>query len=155
MRGVSMNINDLFVEIIDYINKHIYEDITIDELSLYFGYEKSYLMKAFKKKIGLPIKGYINNRKIMNVLKELKSDDSLLKIALNNGFNSLEYFSEIFSKEVGVSPSIYRKYLNNTCSEKEREIIDSYFTKLQQFNISLLQYRREVKEAKVLSLSFK
>ncbi len=150
-----MNINDLFVEIIDYINKHIYEDITIDELSLYFGYEKSYLMKAFKKKIGLPIKGYINNRKIMNVLKELKSDDSLLKIALNNGFNSLEYFSEIFSKEVGVSPSIYRKYLNNTCSEKEREIIDSYFTKLQQFNISLLQYRREVKEAKVLSLSFK
>ncbi len=150
-----MNINDLFIEIIDYINKHIYEDITIDELSLYFGYEKSYLMKAFKKKIGLPIKGYINNRKIMNVLNNLKEKDSLLKVALNNGFNSLEYFSEIFSKEVGVSPSIYRKYLNNTCSEKEREIIDSYFTKLQQFNISLLQYRREVKEAKVLSLSFK
>ena len=150
-----MNINDLFIQIIEYINDHIYEDITIDELALYFGYEKSYLMKAFKKKIGLPIKGYINNRKIMNVLKELKGNDSLLKIALNNGFNSLEYFSEIFSKEVGVSPSIYRKYLNNTCSDKERDIIDTYLTKLQKFNISLLPYRREVKETKVLSLSFK
>ena len=150
-----MNINDLFIQIIEYINDHIYEDITIDELALYFGYEKSYLMKAFKKKIGLPIKGYINNRKIMNVLKELKGNDSLLKIALNNGFNSLEYFSEIFSKEVGVSPSIYRKYLNNTCSDNERDIIDTYLTKLQKFNISLLPYRREVKETKVLSLSFK
>ena len=150
-----MNINDLFIQIIEYINDHIYEDITIDELALYFGYEKSYLMKAFKKKIGLPIKGYINNRKIMNVLKELKGNDSLLKIALNNGFNSLEYFSEIFSKEVGVSPSIFRKYLNNTCSDKERDIIDTYLTKLQKFNISLLPYRREVKETKVLSLSFK
>ena len=150
-----MNINDLFIQIIEYINDHIYEDITIDELALYFGYEKSYLMKAFKKKIGLPIKGYINNRKIMNVLNELKGNDSLLKIALNNGFNSLEYFSEIFSKEVGVSPSIYRKYLNNTCSDKERDIIDTYLTKLQKFNISLLPYRREVKETKVLSLSFK
>ena len=148
-----MNINDLFIQIIEYINDHIYEDITIDELALYFGYEKSHLMKAFKKKIGLPIKGYINNRK--NVLKELKGNDSLLKIALNNGFNSLEYFSEIFSKEVGVSPSIYRKYLNNTCSDKERDIIDTYLTKLQKFNISLLPYRREVKETKVLSLSFK
>ena len=138
-----MNINDLFIQIIEYINDHIYEDITIDELALYFGYEKSYLMKAFKKKIGLPIKGYINNRKIMNVLKELKGNDSL------------EYFSEIFSKEVGVSPSIYRKYLNNTCSDKERDIIDTYLTKLQKFNISLLPYRREVKETKVLSLSFK
>ncbi len=150
-----MNINDLFVEIIDYINKHIYEDITIDELSLYFGYEKSYLMKAFKKKIGLPIKGYINNRKIMNVLKELKSDDSLLKIALNNGFNSLEYFSEIFSKEVGVSPSIYRKYLNNTCSVDEKNTIDCYLIKLQELNIKLLQYRSTTTEKKVLSLSIK
>ena len=150
-----MNINDLFVEIIEYINEHIYEEITIDELSLYFGYEKSYLMKAFKKKIGLPIKGYINNRKIMNVLKELKSDDSLLKIALNNGFNSLEYFSEIFSKEVGVSPSIYRKYLNNTCSIEEKNTINEYLTKLQELNIKLLEYRSVAKEKKVLSLSFK
>ena len=150
-----MNINDLFIEIIDYINKHIYEEITIDELSLYFGYEKSYLMKAFKKKIGLPIKGYINNRKIMNVLKELKSDDSLLKIALNNGFNSLEYFSEIFSKEVGVSPSIYRKFLNNTCSVDEKNTIDRYLIKLQELNIKLLQYRSTSTEKKVLSLSIK
>ncbi len=149
-----MNIDELFVEIINYLNNHLYEEINITELAMYFGYEKSYFMKTFKKRIGMPIKSYINNRKIMNVLNSLKSDDSLLKVALNNGFNSLEYFSEIFTKEVGVSPSIYRKYLNNTCSEEERSIIDKYLTRLQLFNISLLQYRGKIEEKKTLSLYF-
>ena len=149
-----MNIDELFVEIINYINDHLYEEINITELAMYFGYEKSYFMKAFKKRIGMPIKSYINNRKVMNVLTHLNSDDSLLKVALNNGFNSLEYFSEIFTKEVGVSPSIYRKYLNNTCNEEEKRIINEYLTKLQLFNISLLQYRVQYVENKSLSLKF-
>ena len=147
-------INDLFVEIMEYINDHIYEEISVDELADHFGYEKSYFMKTFKKQIGMPIKSYINNRKIMGVLNALKSDDSLLKIALNHGFNSLEYFSEIFNKEVGVSPSTYRKYLNNDCCLEDKIIIEDYLIELQRFNIFLLKYRRSIKETKSLSFTF-
>lgn len=147
-----MNIDELFSQIINYINDHLYEEINITELAMYFGYEKSYFMKTFKKRIGMPIKSYINNRKVMNVLTYLNSDDSLLKVALNNGFNSLEYFSEIFSKEVGVSPSTYRKYLRKECNLEERKIIEDYLTKLQRFNISLLQYRDQYVENRSLSL---
>ncbi len=154
-----MNINDLFIEIIDYINKHIYEDITIDELSLYFGYEKSYLMKAFKKKIGLPIKGYINNRKIMNVLNNLKEKDSLLKVALNNGFNSLEYFSETFKKIIGVSPIIYKKYLSyKYISDKDQEKIlfnVSRISSIKSNTLNYLNHRKPTVSSYVKRIEFK
>ena len=37
----------------------------------------------------------------------------MLRIGLNNGFYSLEYFSEMFKSVIGVAPSIYKQFLND------------------------------------------
>ena len=39
-----MNIDELFVQIINYLNNHLYDEINVAELADYFGYEKSYFM---------------------------------------------------------------------------------------------------------------
>ena len=136
--------------IIDYINNNINRFVSIDELALYFGYDKAYMMRLFKKHIGISIKEYQNNRRILNSIKGIYRNDRLLKVALDNGFNSLEYYSEMFTKVVGVSPSIYKKFLKNKCSKENFSIIRKYLDSNKELNIKLLSYR--IYSSKVLRL---
>ncbi len=94
-----------------YIDDNINDSLTIDDIALEFHFNKFHLMRKFKENTGLTINQYINNRKIQNSMHALTyTDDSMLKVALNNGFNSLEYFSEQFTKIVGLSPSKFRNF---------------------------------------------
>ena len=101
--------NNLIVDILKYIEENIYSKITIDELSRTFFFNKDYIMRLFKKETGMTIVNYINKRRIYNSLSSLReTNDSILKIALNHGYTSLEYFSETFNNLIGVSPRAYR-----------------------------------------------
>ena len=146
-----MKPKELVSYIINYINNALNRFVSIDELSLYFGYEKSYIMKVFKKHLGLTIKEYQNNRRIYNSIKNIYYGDSFLKAALENGFNSLEYYSETFTRVVGVSPSIYKNFLKRKCSKENSKIIKQYLDRNQQLNIKLFLYR--VYENKTLRLA--
>lgn len=103
--------SDLICKIILYLNENINKEITIDELSSNFFYNKTYIMKKFKKEIGITIHDYINSIRIYNSLESFKNDNYILSIAFRNGFQSLEYFSEIFKKYIGVSPKNYKYYI--------------------------------------------
>ena len=146
-----MKTRELVSYIIYYLNNNINRFVRIDELALYFGYEKSYIMKVFRKHIGITIKDYQNNRRILNSIKGIYRGDLLLKVALDNGFNSLEYYSEMFTKIVGVSPSTYKKFINKKCSKENVVIIEKYLKSVQELNIKLLTYR--IYGNKVLRLS--
>ncbi len=118
--------NELVVKILEYIDNNLYKRITMDEISSVFYFNKDYLMRIFKKELDITIMDYINKRKIYNSLDDLKNtDDLVVKIALNNGYSSLEYYSEMFTKVMGVSPLIYRKFtkVNSQISEDEYNII--------------------------------
>lgn len=149
-----MKSNELICYILDYLDCTLFRDVTIDELSLYFGYDKTYIMKKFKAECGISIKTYINRMKILNSLTSLKSDELLLKIALNNGFNSLEYYSEVFMRVMGVSPSTFRKYLNGYCSLDELQYIKESINIMNEFREYISEYRNNLNnsEAKILRL---
>lgn len=102
--------NELVCKVLKYIDENINQKITIDELSKKFYYNRYYMMKLFKKELGLTIFDYINDLRIYNSILAINSSyKSLLKIAIENGFYSIEYFSEMFKKIIGVSPSVYKK----------------------------------------------
>lgn len=104
--------NKLVLDVLEFIENNLYEEINIDMLSHSFNYDKFYIMKSFKRELGISIVTYINYLKVLRSLSYFNSDDSILKIALCNGFNSLEYYSEIFKTFLGVSPYTYKKYVN-------------------------------------------
>ena len=61
---------------------------------------------------------------MLRSLSFYSNDDHILKIALCNGFNSLEYYSEIFKTFLGVSPITYKKYINGeTLSIEDMELL--------------------------------
>lgn len=127
--------NDLVIKILNYIDTNLYKKITIDDLSNVFFYNKDYIMRLFKREIGYTIIDYINRKRIFNSLDAYKYKDySILKISINYGFYSQEYYSEMFHKIMGVSPSTFYKFINyrNNVSIKDINTI--------QNNLSLLDY---------------
>ena len=75
---------------------------------------------------GFTIVEYINSIKIYKSINPLvTTNDSVLKIALNSGFNSQEYYSEMFKSILGISPLKFRKkYSLLNCEEKKDEYIN-------------------------------
>ncbi len=114
-----MHSNELICNILFYIDNNINNIITIDDLANEFYYNKFYIMKLFKKELNISIVEYINIKKIYNSLFFINTDNSILSCALLSGFNSQEYYTEIFKKTLGVSPSEYKKIINNEPSSQE------------------------------------
>ena len=105
--------NNLVCQILEYIDKYINTKIEIKDLEYRFYYNRYYIMKIFKKELKITIFDYINKLRIYNSINELKENNKLLiRVALNNGFYSLEYYSEIFKREISVSPKQYQKIIN-------------------------------------------
>lgn len=99
----------IVIEILKYIEDNLYGGIKIEDIALKFHFDRAYLSRSFKKITGVSLINYINERKIIKSMNDvLYSDDKMLKIALNNGFNSLEYFSETFYRVTNFSPSSLR-----------------------------------------------
>ena len=147
--------NELVVKILNYIDDNLYKRITMDEISSIFYFNKDYLMRIFKKELDITIMDYINKRRIYNSLELLKNtDDLVIKIALNSGYSSLEYYSETFTKVLGVSPLTYRKFtrVNSQISEDELDIIR---TRLPEVSIILKRidiYKNNIKRSEVKKL---
>ena len=138
--------NNLVCNIIKYINNNINKELTIDELSFQFYFNKTYIMKKFKKELNITIHEYINTMRIYNSLIFFKDDNYLLSIALKNGFNSLEYFSETFKKIIGVSPNIYKKYLNHKyITDNEEEKILENISRISSIKTRVLNYSNNTK----------
>lgn len=154
--------NKLVCDILEYINENINKEITIDELSSLFYFNKTYIMKRFKKELGISIHSYINHIRIYNSLLDFNNHNNnnyILNIAIRNGFNSLEYFSETFKKIMGVSPSIYKKFLfiGSNISKKDDDLIRNSIGKLQGIKNNCIKYlnNRKPKEIPVKKFVFK
>lgn len=110
---MKMYSNKLICQILNYIDTNWCNKLSINDLENRFYYNRYYIMKLFKREIGVTIFDYVNNFKIYKSINEIAiSNNSMITIAINCGFNSLEYFSETFKNIVGVSPSNYKKILN-------------------------------------------
>ena len=139
--------NDLVINLLNYIDNNINKKITMDELSHIFYFNKDYLMRIFKKELDITIMDYINKLRIYNSLEDNKNtSDMMIKIALNNGYSSQEYFTETFTKIIGVSPLIYRKFtkVNSQISEHELDLIRRSLAELSSTINRISRYKTNI-----------
>lgn len=95
--------------IISFIEENIESPITLNDLSGFANFNKSYLGKRFKASWGVPPMKYVNWIRIERA-KELllTSDNSITDIAKKTGFQSIHYFSRAFKKNEKMTPQAYR-----------------------------------------------
>lgn len=149
-----MRSNELIFKILVYIDNNIFTKITLDGLAHTFHYNKYYIVKLFKKEIGYTLIDYINKLKIYYSLKLLNNSDySILKIAIDNGFYSLEYYSETFKNEIGVSPKKYQKMLaDRLLDQRTISKILEIMNLVKYKNEYISNYNNNAKKTLVLSI---
>lgn len=79
-------------------------------LSERLNFSACYLQHIFKKYTGTTVVGYKNAQRILKAKLLLKGcDERIINIASECGFENTSYFTEVFTKQVGMSPTQYRK----------------------------------------------
>ncbi|MEF3301963.1 AraC family transcriptional regulator [Paenibacillus sp. GYB003] len=105
--------SDLTDNVIAYLESHLGDDITLDQICSAFSIGKTQLSILFKSKTGSSVIEYMNQLKIEKAKAYIREDIyNLTEIAELLGYNSLHYFSKHFKKVTGASPSEYAKILN-------------------------------------------
>ncbi len=101
-------------EICEYLKTNFREKITLSELCFIFGTNKTTLCSMFRKATGDTVIGYINNLKVKEAKKLMREGNyNLSEIATMLRFSSLHYFSRLFKKMEGISPSDYIKTIKS------------------------------------------
>ncbi len=93
----------------EYLNDHMSEDISLDKISSDIGISKYYLHRLFTELHGYTPLYYLTSIRLEKAKHKLQySNDSILEIAIACGFDNISYFSNVFKKHIGFSPTQFR-----------------------------------------------
>ncbi len=96
-------------EVIIFINNNYRMQISLNEIASATGFSSGYISAVMSKEMGWSPIQYLNVYRIANACKLLRSTDmSIREIAAEVGYSDPLYFSRMFSKLKGCSPSKYR-----------------------------------------------
>ena len=103
-------------KVIQYIQDHYKEKIVLEDIAKQFNYSVGHLCRKFKEEIGDSIVNYIIKYRISIAMKLLfeRQELSIEEIALEVGFNDVQFFDKTFKKLVGMTPGKYRKEVVET-----------------------------------------
>lgn len=105
---------------IHYMQENIEHNITLEQLSAYFKYSPSHFSMLFQKEAGVSPINFFIRLKIQKACQYIELTNlKLSDIATKLGFEEPAYFSRLFTKVMGLSPSEYRK--KNTVIRKTEE----------------------------------
>ncbi len=100
--------NHIVTSVKKYIGEHVGERLSLNEVAAVFGISPNYLSQLFGKYNDMGFSEYINSCKIQEAKRLL--DEGTLKVyevAEKLGFESSFYFSRVFKKMEGISPTDY------------------------------------------------
>ncbi len=108
--AAEQDIPPLVLKVMDYLNVHYNEEITLDFLAEKFFVSKATLIYNFKKHTGHTLIDYLLNFRITKAKHLLvSSNKGIREISELCGFSSANYFGLIFKKRENLSPTAYRK----------------------------------------------
>lgn len=92
------------VDVIQYINENLNEQLKLDELAERFYIDKYHLCRTFKRSTGYTLNGYINYKRLLRVRELHGEGQSLLEASTNAGFNNYSHFYRMYIKHNGEPP---------------------------------------------------
>ena len=95
-----------------YIDEHYTEEITLDDLAKIAYMNKNSFLKQFKKQVNVSPMHYLTLVRLEQAkLQLIKTDKSVTEISSYLQFSNSCYFSEMFKKNFGTSPTAFRKFM--------------------------------------------
>lgn len=100
----SANGNSKIIQILDYINEHLIEEITIDSLAEHFYLSRYYLMHFFKEETGYTIGNYITEKRLLLAKNLVQQGSTTTEACFQSGFKNYSTFSRAFKKAFHTIP---------------------------------------------------
>lgn len=110
------HVSDLATTLIAYLTEHFCEPLSLELLSKKLGVCRFYLSRIFTQVLHIGFYEYINTLRVDYAKKLLlNTQDSVLNIAMQCGFQSQQTFNRAFKKDCGMTPFEYRKRAHEIC----------------------------------------
>lgn len=105
-----MNNNAVVKKIVDYIELHIDEDLSLDKIANALNYSKFYMARIFTEETKCTIYKYIQGRRLTLAAQKLvDTEQPIVEIAYEAHYGSQQAFTLAFKQFYGYTPKIYRK----------------------------------------------
>ena len=93
------------VAFVRYLDGHLTEDISIEELAERFYLSKYLMMRLFRRETGATIHGYLTERRLMLARELMKGGMSAPDACFRSGFRSYCSFPRAYGKRFGSTPT--------------------------------------------------
>ena len=98
------------LNLVRHIDAHLQIAPRLADMALLTGLSPSHFAKKFRHSTGLSLHRFINRRRVLESLEQLKSPTaSLAEVSLELGFSSQSHFTRLFSSLTGLTPARYAK----------------------------------------------
>lgn len=97
-------------EIIFYIEEHLEEELSLEEIAGGLHYSRYYVARAFKESTGTTLHKYIQRRRLDEAARKLaQTSQPIIEVAFGAGYGSQQAFTQAFRLEYQCTPQEYRR----------------------------------------------
>ncbi|KEZ91843.1 AraC family transcriptional regulator [Lacrimispora celerecrescens] len=101
--------NVLYLNLCDYINNHLEENLSLDHLASFFYASKYHISHVFKDNMGISLHQYILKKRLQASKNGILSGIPFGELYHQYGFSDYTSFYRAFKKEFGLSPKEFRE----------------------------------------------
>lgn len=103
-------ITDTSLKIVDYINNHLFDNITLSSVSKKFFLSKSQIERIFKATTGSSLKEYILLKRLIEVRRRILLGEKPTIVSKECGFYDYSSFFRLYKKRFNIAPSKDKNY---------------------------------------------
>jgi len=107
----SSHIPQSFLTILDHVNKNYTSIKNVNEIADTFGISITTLERYFKKHLDMTPRRYLEDKKLFNACKLLRTNYSVIDACFESGFTDYSHFITIFKRNFDTTPLKYKKNL--------------------------------------------
>ncbi|MBY6003016.1 response regulator [Salipiger bermudensis] len=101
---------DRIAEVLNYIERNLHKGVTLEDAAEFARISPCYLSRLFRKEMDTTFIAYVKAQRIERAKVLLRDSDLPVgNVSLDLSFSDANYFCKAFKKEVGLSPSEYRR----------------------------------------------
>ena len=120
-------ISPIIADAVQYIKKHLGDPLSLTFMADRYGYNEPYFSSLFHNVMGIGLTQFIQKERVQLARRYLISTNlPIEKIAKTVGFNSSGYFSTVFKKHYGITPSEFRRHAELLSMENGEALSDMH-----------------------------